>query len=101
MKKSLAIIALTITALAGCTTPGKDTAIGAGAGAAAGAGLGAIIGNQSGHAGSGALIGAAAGAVLGGAVGNHMDKQAKELAQIAETRRTDQGIITKMKGDIL
>ena len=30
-----------------------------------------------------------------------MDKQAKELEKIAETRRTDQGIITKLKSDIL
>jgi outer membrane protein OmpA-like peptidoglycan-associated protein len=30
-----------------------------------------------------------------------MDKQAKELAKIAETKRTEQGLITKLKSDIL
>lgn len=86
----------------GCqTAPGKRTGIGAGVGAAAGAGLGAIIGHQSGKKGEGALIGAALGGLIGGGVGNYLDKQAKELAEIAETRRTDKGIITRLKGDIL
>ena len=30
-----------------------------------------------------------------------MDRQAKELEQLAETKRTDQGIVTKLKSDIL
>jgi len=30
-----------------------------------------------------------------------MDKQAKELDQIAETKRTDQGLVTKLRSDIL
>jgi len=85
----------------GCTTPGEKTGIGAGVGAAAGAGLGAIIGNQSGHPGQGALLGAVAGGLIGGAVGNRLDKQAKELAAVAETKRTDHGVLTKLKGDIL
>lgn len=96
---ALALVALTFTL--GCTTPGKRTAIGAGAGAAVGAGLGAIIGHQSGSGGNGALIGAALGGALGGTIGNRMDKQAKELEAIAETRRTDEGIVTKLKSDIL
>ncbi len=99
MKQFFAVVFCTF--LVGCTTPGKKTGIGAGVGAAAGAGLGAIIGNQSGNAGGGALIGAAAGGLLGGAIGNHMDKQAQELAKVAETKRTEQGILTKLKGDIL
>jgi outer membrane protein OmpA-like peptidoglycan-associated protein len=86
----------------GCATePGKDTAIGAGAGAAAGAALGAIIGHQTGKRGQGALIGGALGAALGGTIGNRLDKQAKELAAIAETKRTEQGIVTQLKSDIL
>jgi outer membrane protein OmpA-like peptidoglycan-associated protein len=88
-------------ALGGCTTPGKRTAIGTGAGAAAGAGAGAIIGHQVGDQGKGAMIGAAVGAVLGGSIGNRLDKQAKELAQIAETKRTEEGILTKLKNDLL
>jgi outer membrane protein OmpA-like peptidoglycan-associated protein len=87
--------------LAGCTTPGKRTAVGAAGGAAAGAATGAAIGAAAGDAGKGAWIGAAAGSVIGSVVGNHMDKQAKELAQIAETKRTQDGIITKLKNDLL
>ena len=104
-KKSLIILSVALTlifSLSGCeTSPGKRTAVGAGVGAAAGAGLGAIIGHQSGKKGEGALVGAALGGLLGGGIGNYLDKQAKELAEIAETRRTDNGIITKLKGDIL
>lgn len=84
-----------------CESAGKKTAIGAGAGAAAGAVAGAIIGHQSGNRGKGAAIGAALGASAGGAFGYKMDKQAKELEKIAETKRTENGIITKLKGDIL
>jgi len=101
MKKWIILMVLGSVFSAGCTTPGKRTAIGAGVGAAAGAGIGAAIGSKSGKAGQGALIGAATGALLGGAVGNRLDKQAKELAQIAETRRTEEGILVSLKGDIL
>jgi outer membrane protein OmpA-like peptidoglycan-associated protein len=75
--------------------------MGAGIGAAAGAVVGGIIGHQSGHRNEGALIGAALGGTVGGVAGRRMDKQAKELAEIAETKRTDQGLITKLKSDIL
>lgn len=85
----------------GCESAGKKTAIGAGTGAAVGAVAGAVIGHQSGDRAKGAAIGAALGAAAGGAIGYKMDKQAKELQQIAETKRTEQGIITKLKGDIL
>lgn len=101
MKKTLLTFLASSLILWGCTTPGKRTAIGAGAGAAAGAGIGAVIGHQSGHAGKGAAIGAAAGAILGGTVGNILDKQAKELEQVAETKRTENGIITTLKNNIL
>jgi len=95
------ILSFLVFLLATCATPGKKTGYGAGIGGAVGAGLGAIIGNQSGDAGKGALIGGALGGLLGGAVGNRLDKQAQELAQIAETQRTENGILTKLKGDIL
>ena len=65
-----------------------------------GAGLGAIIGHQSGKRDKGALLGGVIGGLLGGGVGNYLDKQAAELAQIAETKRTEHGIVTKLKGDI-
>ena len=97
----IALIALLSFSIVSCTTPGKRTAIGAGAGVAVGAGLGAIIGNQSGNSGGGALIGAALGGALGGTIGNRLDRQAKELEAVAETRRTEDGIVSKLKSDIL
>lgn len=96
---TLALVTCLMTAA--CTSPGKKTAVGVGAGAAAGAALGAVIGHQSGKRGEGALIGAAMGGLLGGTIGNRLDKQAKELEQIAETKRTEQGVLTKLKSDIL
>lgn len=102
MKKQLLVLAVGSTlAFSACTSPGKRTAIGAGAGVAAGAAVGAIIGHQSGNRGKGAALGAALGGALGGTIGNRLDKQAKELEKIAETRRTDEGIVTKLKSDIL
>jgi outer membrane protein OmpA-like peptidoglycan-associated protein len=86
---------------AGCATPGKGTAIGAGAGAAVGAGVGALIGSGSGEAGKGALIGAAAGAVVGGVIGNILDAQAEELKKVADAKRTEEGILVNFKSDIL
>lgn len=84
-----------------CESAGKKTAVGAGVGAAAGAVLGSVVGGQHGDKKKGALIGAALGAAMGGTIGNRLDKQAKELEKVAETKRTEQGIITKLKSDIL
>lgn len=98
---SLMAIGLIGAAGAGCSSAGKNTAVGAGVGAAAGAAIGAIVGHQSGNRGKGALIGAALGGGLGGLVGNRLDKQQKELEQIAETKRTEQGLVSKLKSDIL
>lgn len=93
---SLLCVTLTLSALTGCASPGKRTAIGAGSGAAAGAAIGAITNGWK-----GAAIGAAAGAIAGGSIGNYLDKQADELAQVAETKRTQEGILVKLKNDLL
>lgn len=69
----------------------------AGIGAAAGAIAGALLSKDK---AKGAAIGGALGAAAGGAYGRQLDKQAAELEKIAETKRTDQGIITKLKGDL-
>lgn len=90
-----------VMAIAGCESAGKKTAVGAGVGAAAGAVVGAVVGHQTGNREKGAMIGALAGGALGGSIGYRMDKQAKELEKIAETKRTDQGLVTKLKSDIL
>ncbi len=98
MKKSIGIAVLTafVASATGCADAGKRTAIGAGAGTLAGAGLGALIGGKK-----GALIGAGVGAVAGGSVGLYLDKQKAELERVAETKRTENGVIVNMKGDIL
>lgn len=93
-------ISLVVSAafVSGCETAGKNTALGAGAGAAAGAVLGAVVSKDK---KKGALLGAAIGSTIGGTVGYRMDKQKKELEKIAETKRTEEGIVTKLKSDIL
>ena len=98
MRSPLIFTLLILTGLqaAGCATPGKRTAIGAGGGAAAGAGIGALAGGWK-----GAAIGAGVGALAGGAIGNRLDKQAQELEQVAETKRTENGVLVNLKNDVL
>ena len=90
------LLALGLLLPAGC---GSRTAKGAGIGAAVGAVTGAVVGNQSGHAATGAVIGGVAGGVLGGVVGARMDRQAEELAKVAETKRTEQGVIVTLSSN--
>ena len=100
--KKLVMLFLCAVLVSACTTPGKKTAIGAGAGAAVGAAAGAIIANNTGgKSAEGAIYGALAGAAAGGLIGNYYDKQAKELAQIADVKKTDNGIEVTLKNDIL
>jgi outer membrane protein OmpA-like peptidoglycan-associated protein len=91
-----AAAALAAFLVAGCQTAGKRTAIGAGAGGVLGAGVGALIGGKK-----GALIGAGVGALTGGSVGLYLDKQHKELEKVAETKRTENGLLVQLKNDIL
>ena len=97
---TLAFLITLILSLGACSSH-ENTAYGTGIGAVAGAGIGAIIGHQSGNRDKGALIGGILGAGIGAGVGNYLDRQAAELAKIAETKRTEHGIITKLKGDLL
>src|SRR5437879_4399134 len=83
-------------AVGGCATPGQRTAIGAGGGAAVGAGIGAIAGGWE-----GAAIGAVVGGVAGGAIGNYLDKQAQELQEVSNARRTETGILVNLKSSLL
>ncbi len=97
MKKMLIILSSIVLLLTGCaSSPNKNAYRGAGLGALAGGALGAVIGK-----GKGAAIGAALGGAIGGYAGHRMDNQAKELEKIAETKRTEQGLVTKLKSDIL
>lgn len=83
--------------LLACATPGKRTAVGAGAGAATGAVVGGALGG-----GKGAAVGAVTGAVAGGAAGNILDRQMAELkAKDARATRTANGILVRLKEDLL
>jgi len=88
--------AAAVTLMAGCVTPGRDTAIGAGVGGAAGAGVGALVGG-----GKGALIGLGVGALAGGSVGLYLDKQRQDLEKVAQVKKTENGLLVQMAGDIL
>ena len=65
-----------------------------------GAAAGALIGGKN-SSGKGALIGGILGAASGGLIGNYMDKQARELASVAEVQRTEDGIRVTMRDRIL
>lgn len=69
-------------------------------GGAGGAAAGGLIGGKK-NAGQGAIIGGAVGALSGGLIGNYMDKQARELASVAEVKRTEDGITVTMRDKIL
>ena len=92
----LTALAAALILSSGCATAGKDTAIGAGVGAAAGAGVGALVGG-----GKGALIGLGVGALAGGSVGLYLDKQRKDLEKVAQVKKTENGLVVQMAGDIL
>lgn len=91
---------LTLIILVGCASddPNKRSKKGAAIGAATGAVAGSVLSKKDKK--KGAMIGGFLGTVAGGTIGKRMDEQAKELDEVAETQRTDSGIITKLKGDI-
>ena len=100
--KKVVLLTAAVALVAACTTPGKRTAWGAAGGAAVGAVTGAVIShNTGGKSGTGAIVGALTGAAAGGLLGNYYDKQAKELAAIAEVVKTDNGLQVILKNDIL
>ncbi|MBR4355450.1 MAG: OmpA family protein [Elusimicrobiaceae bacterium] len=102
MKKVILLTAVCSLLATACTTPGKRTAWGAAGGAAVGAVAGAVIShNTGGKSGTGAIVGALAGASAGGLLGNYYDKQAKELAAIADVVKSENGIQVFLKNDIL
>lgn len=97
MKRMLVLSLTTVLFLAGCaSSENKNAYRGTAIGAVAGGALGAVIGKEK-----GAIIGAGVGGLAGAYAGGRMDKQAKELKAIAETKRTEQGLVTKLKSDIL
>ena len=81
---------LALSLLSGCTSTmpdvmqGEKTQKGAAIGAVAGAILGTVTGK--GHKGKRAAAGAAIGSAIGGVIGYNMDQQAKEIAQVLDTK---------------
>jgi outer membrane protein OmpA-like peptidoglycan-associated protein len=79
----------------------KGAAIGVGTGGA----VGAVIGSKSKNPAVYAIVGSAIGGVAGAVIGNYMDKQAKQLekdlANVAEVERIDEGIKVTMSSGLL
>jgi outer membrane protein OmpA-like peptidoglycan-associated protein len=97
MKTMLIMSISAVLFLSGCaSSEHKNAYRGTAIGAVAGGAVGAVIGKEK-----GAIIGAGVGGLAGAYAGGRMDKQAKELKAIAETKRTEQGLVTKLKSDIL
>ena len=98
---ALAGIALLLAGLtqSGCSSMSR-TQQGVLIGGLGGAAAGAMIGGKH-SAGKGALIGGILGAASGGMIGNYMDKQAQELASVADVQRTEDGIRVTMRDKIL
>lgn len=94
--KLFTLILLTFVMACSSVKENKKTYMGGGIGAAVGAGLGGLVGKER-----GAIIGGVIGGGIGAYAGSRMDKQAKELEKIAETKRTEMGLVTKLKSDIL
>jgi outer membrane protein OmpA-like peptidoglycan-associated protein len=92
----LALVFTSAILLSSCSSTRRDTAIGAGSGAA----VGALIGGLS-KGWEGAVVGAAAGAVVGGGIGHYLDKRREELAKVAETKKTRDGLLVKLKSELL
>ena len=98
VRKTAAVVLLSAAMLGagGCATPGKRTATGAAAGGIVGAGAGAVAGGWK-----GAAVGAAAGVAVGAGVGNYLDKRAQELEKVAETRKTEHGLLLNLQSELL
>ncbi|WP_224365612.1 OmpA family protein [Hyalangium versicolor] len=96
-KKTRVLAPVLVLAVVGCATPGKRTATGAAAGAVVGGATGAMVGGDF----EGAAVGAGVGAAAGAAVGNYLDKRAHELEQVAETRKTDHGLLLNLRSELL
>ena len=84
----------------GCTQPGETTGVAAATGGVVGAGLGAIVGNQSGDAGSGLALGALAGSATGALVGNALEAQQEAIRTQDEAIERQERMITAQRAEI-
>ena len=106
MTRSYAAAGLVLAALAisGCENIGtaaqSKTVQGGLLGSALGAGAGAIIGNQTGHAGSGAAIGAGLGALGGGLMGHGIEEATQGTAQSSAPVATNRTKFCPVGGEL-
>lgn len=101
MKRGLCVLLIGLCFLfSACTEPGETTGVAAATGGVIGAGLGAIIGNQTGDAGSGMLIGAVAGAGTGAAIGNALQAQEEAIRTQDEAMERQERLISKQQEEI-
>lgn len=98
--KKVGFVAVIAICLSSCTQPGETTGVGAAAGGVIGAGLGAIVGSQTGNAGSGLVIGAAAGAGTGALVANALQAQQETLHAQDEAIERQEQVIRAQKSEI-
>jgi outer membrane protein OmpA-like peptidoglycan-associated protein len=96
MQKSFFILLSLLIAFAfGCSNMNKTQK-----GAVAGAAAGGLFGGAA-KGGKGAVIGAAAGAAAGGLLGAYLDRRQKELQQVVQTEKTNEGLKITLKNDLL
>jgi tetratricopeptide (TPR) repeat protein len=99
-KLSKISLSIVLVALSSCTEPGETTYISTATGGVLGAGLGAVIGNQTGDAGSGLAIGGLAGAGAGAAIGNALEAQQKAIVSQDEALERQQKILAAQNAEI-
>jgi tetratricopeptide (TPR) repeat protein len=86
--------------VSGCTEPGETTGLAAATGGVIGAGLGAIVGSQTGDAGTGLVVGAVAGSGAGALVGNAIEAQEKTLKTQDEAIERQERVIATQRAEI-
>jgi len=100
MKRISIVGIVVLVAVSGCTTPGETTGVSAATGGVIGAGLGAIIGSQTGDAGTGLAIGAVAGASTGALIGNAIEAQEATLRTQDEAIERQERTIAAQRTEI-
>jgi outer membrane protein OmpA-like peptidoglycan-associated protein len=92
----VALLVCSTLGLSACAGAAKKTKEGGLAGAVVGGVVGAATGGKK-----GAAIGAATGAAAGAAIGNYLDRRARELDKVVETKKTNDGLMVTLKNDVL
>ncbi len=96
----ITLISAVLFVVSGCTDPGQKTAIGAATGGVVGAGLGAIIGSQTGDAGTGLALGAVAGSAGGALIGNSIEARDEQALAQKKTINKHQRVLNQQRREI-